>query len=261
LCNFRKGTVTLVDALTAALGDSAQHGAQVTTISATEPGQRTAGFSVTYQDASGTHALSASAIVLATPAAQAVSLLGGLKPQFSGTLEKIEYAPVAQVAAGYRLSQISRFRTSPARGFGFLVPRTQGLRLLGTVWNSFLFAGRAPETPEKMAGFTSFVGGATDPAICSLPEEEIAAIVHKELSSVLGISGDPVVQQVARWERALPQYNLGHPQVVATLGELSGTSPGIFLTGNYLAGPSLGACVAHAQKIAAAVAQFIGANP
>ena len=81
---------------------------------------------------------------------------------------------MAQVAAGYRLAQISRFRAERAarrRGFGFLVPRTEGLRLLGTVWNSFLFPGRAPETPEKMASFTSFVGGATDPEICHAPRK------------------------------------------------------------------------------------------
>jgi oxygen-dependent protoporphyrinogen oxidase len=188
-------------------------------------------------------------------------LLGNVEPHFTDLLAQVEYAPVAQVAAGYRLSQISRFRTSPPRGFGFLVPRTEGLRLLGTVWNSFLFAGRAPDTPEKMALFTSFAGGATDPEIFRLAESEIAALVHKELAGVLGISGEPVVQHVARWERALPQYNLGHPRVVTALGEFCAASPGIFLTGNYLAGPSMGACVEHANKTAGAAAQFLRAQP
>ncbi len=205
--------------------------------------------------------LTASAIVFATPARQAGGLLKNVQPQFPDLLAQIEYAPVAQVAAGYRLSQISRFRASAqaARGFGFLVPRTERLRLLGTVWNSFLFPGRAPESPEKMASFTSFVGGATDPEIVTLPGNEIAALVHKELAGVLGISGEPVAQYVARWERALPQYNLGHGRVVAALSETAAATPGIFLTGNYLAGPSMGACVDHANKTAAAVAKFLSA--
>ena len=137
---------------------------------ATAPGQP-AGFNVTFQDSGATQSLTASAIVFATPARQAAGLLSGVQPQFPDLLAQIEYAPVAQVAAGYRLAQISRFRASAkaASGFGFLVPRTEGLRLLGTVWNSFLFAGRAPETPEKMASFTSFVGGATDPEIVQPP--------------------------------------------------------------------------------------------
>ena len=112
-----------------------------------------------------------------------------------------------------------------------------------------------------MASFTSFVGGATDPEIVSRPGDEIAALVHKELAGVLGITGEPVTQYVARWERALPQYNLGHSQVVAALGDLCAGTPGIFLTGNYLAGPSMGACVEHANKTANAVAQFLRAPP
>jgi len=260
LCNFRKGTVALIEALAKSLGDAAQRAAPVAAIRPHGPGQPS-GLDVTFQDGGATQSLTALAIVFATPAQQAGSLLSNVKPQFPDLLAQIEYAPVAQVAAGYRLSQISRFRASAkaARGFGFLVPRTEGLRLLGTVWSSFLFAERAPETPEKMASFTSFAGGATDPEICSRPEDEIAALMHKELAGVLGISGEPVVQHVARWERALPQYNLGHSRVVAALGELSAASPGIFLTGNYLAGPSMGACVEHANKTAGAVAQFLRA--
>jgi len=266
LCNFRKGTVTLIEALAKNLGDSARRAAPVAAIRPHGPGQP-AGFDVTFQDGGATQSLTASAIAFATPAQQAGSLLSAMKPQFLDLLAQIEYAPVAQVAAGYRLSQISRFRASGSananapRGFGFLVPRTEGLRLLGTVWNSFLFPGRAPDTPEKMASFASFVGGATDPEICAHPENEIAALVHKELASVLGINGEPVVQHVAKWQRALPQYNLGHAQIVAALGELCAATPGIFLTGNYLAGPSMGACVEHANKTAAAVAQFIRTQP
>lgn len=262
LCNFRKGTVTLIESLAKNLGDAVRRAAPVAAIRPHGPGQP-AGFDVTFQDGGATQSLTASAIVFATPAHQAGGLLINVKPQFLDLLARIEYAPVAQVAAGYRLSQISRFRASgsgnanAARGFGFLVPRTEGLRLLGTVWNSFLFPGRAPDAPEKMASFTSFVGGATDPEICARPENEIAALVHKELASVLGISGEPVVQYVAKWQRALPQYNLGHAHIVAALGQLCAASPGIFLTGNYLSGPSMGACVEHANKTASAAAKFL----
>ena len=78
-------------------------------------------------------------------------------------LARIEYAPVAQVGAGYRLADISEPKLRARGGFGFLVPRSEGLRSLGTVFNSFLFPGRAPE--REMASFTTFLGGATDTAI------------------------------------------------------------------------------------------------
>jgi oxygen-dependent protoporphyrinogen oxidase len=259
LCNFRKGMLTLVNAMSGQLGDCAKSGARAVKI-----GWRASGgpieFDVTYSRAGSVQSISASAIVVATPTSQAGPLLAGVEPRFAELLAQVEYASVAQVAAGYRLAQIARFRAEPARGFGFLVPRSEGLRLLGTVWGSFLFAERAPEAPEKMASFTSFVGGATDPEICRQGEDEIARIAHGELAGVLGISGPPVVRHVALWEHALPQYNLGHARVVAALGDLCAGTPGIFLAGNYLSGPSVGASIECAYRTADAVAGFLGAQ-
>jgi oxygen-dependent protoporphyrinogen oxidase len=109
-----------------------------------------------------------------------------------------------------------------------------------------------------MASFTTFLGGATDPAIRNCRDDEVAATAHAELARVLGIREAPVVQHVARWDRALPQYNLGHGGIVQSLTELCAETPGLFLTGNYLAGPSLGACVEQAETIAEQVAEFCG---
>jgi oxygen-dependent protoporphyrinogen oxidase len=107
-----------------------------------------------------------------------------------------------------------------------------------------------------MASFTSFLGGATDPEVRNWADEEVAATAHDELSRVLGIRRAPVAQHVSRFERALPQYNLGHAGIVRSLGELCAGNPGLFLAGNYLTGPSLGACVEQANKIAEDVARF-----
>jgi oxygen-dependent protoporphyrinogen oxidase len=123
------------------------------------------------------------------------------------------------------------------------------------VWNSFLFPGRAP---EKCASFTTFLGGATDPAILLCSDKEIAATAHSEVSRVLAIRGTPVVQHLARWDRALPQYNLGHGDTLRSLGELCADVPGLFLAGNYLAGPSIGACVEQSNEVAGRVAQHCG---
>ena len=105
--------------------------------------------------------MTASAVVVATPTQAASQILKGLSDQFPPAFARIEYAPVVVVAAGYRRDQIQQ----ASNGFGFLVPRSEGLRVLGTVWNSSLFPGRAP---EGMACFTSFAGGATDPGLCEL---------------------------------------------------------------------------------------------
>jgi oxygen-dependent protoporphyrinogen oxidase len=162
---------------------------------------------------------------------------------------------VAQVGAGYRAADIAEPDLRERGGFGFLVPRAEGLRSLGTVFTSFLFARRAP---EGMASFTTFLGGATDRAIRDCNDNEITAIAHTDLSRVLALRGTPVVQHVARWDRALPQYNIGHSEIVRSLGDLCAGIPGLFLAGNYLAGPSLGACMEQANKAAEEVAAFLG---
>jgi oxygen-dependent protoporphyrinogen oxidase len=107
-----------------------------------------------------------------------------------------------------------------------------------------------------MASFTSFLGGMTDPEIVSYGADQIAAIALSELSSILGITASPAAHHLARWQHALPQYNLGHQHVIAALRELCARTPGIFLAGNYFAGPALGACVEHANEVAQSVARF-----
>jgi oxygen-dependent protoporphyrinogen oxidase len=255
LCNFRGGLSEMVAAIAARLGGSARTGAEITAIRRTAADS--AMFEVTYNVDGATATAAVGALIIATPARHAARLLNGLDPGFPASLARIEYAGVAQVSAGYRVEQIKFKNTengSGLRGFGFLVPRSEGLRLLGTVWNSSLFPGRAP---SGMASFTSFLGGMTDPEMVSDTPERIAAIAHSELASVLGIGGAPVSQHVSRWDRALPQYNIGHARIVTALRELCAKTPGIFLAGNYLAGPSLGACVEHANEVADLAARSI----
>ncbi len=223
-----------------------------------QPAGSPGGFAIACVENGTTQPLGASAIVVATPTSQAARLLAGVNPAFADLLLKIEYAGVAQISAGYGgLSQIAGPLARNPRGFGVLIPRTEGLRLLGAVFNSFLFAGRAPQQPEKMVSFTSFLGGATDPAICKRPEDTLAEIAHSELAQVLGITGPPVAENVTRWERALPQYNVGHDRIIAGLQKLCVETPGVFLAGNYLSGPSLGACFDQAATTANEVAQFL----
>jgi oxygen-dependent protoporphyrinogen oxidase len=255
LCNFRAGMVTLARALAVRLQDCAKSSTEVAMLRSGAAGEPR-GYSVALSSSGAIEPRRVSAIVVATATEPAARLLRGIEPKMAEFLERLEYVPVAQVSAGYRLADITEPKLRDKGGFGFLVPRSEGLRSLGTVWNSFLFPGRAPDLPKKMASFTTFLGGATDTAIRNCSDEEIAATARAELARVLGINGSPVVQRVSRWDRALPQYNLGHGDIVRSLGELCAATPGVFLTGNYLAGPSIGACVDQAHKVAEAVARF-----
>lgn len=256
LCNFPGGIKRLVDTLAAKLGESALTGAETITIRASSRSKQQT-FELTYRLGGATQSLSSTALVLATPADDTARLLNGIASAFGDLLGRIEYAGVAQVSAGYGLEQINYWNAEKGlEGFGFLVPRAEGLRLLGTVWNSSLFAERAP---TGMATFTSFLGGMSNPEILSKTPGQIAAIANSELASILGITGEPAGQHVSCLSRALPQYNIGHQGVVSAARDLIARTPGIFLAGNYLAGPSIGACIENANEVARNVGRFCAA--
>lgn len=251
LSNFRNGLRTLPAALHRALGDAVRTRTTVQAIQM-QNAKASPGITVHVHSDGASDSLGADAVVLATPAYAAAGLLAGLAPRAAEQLAGIEYAAVGVVNTGYRREQVSH----RLEGFGFLVPRNEGLRLLGTVWNSSLFVGRAPEGSVALA---SFVGGATDPEILSWPDEKIFATVEAENARVLHITGPARVRQIDRYAHALPQYNLGHVQRLRAVRENLARLPGIFLAGNYLEGPSIGNCVDTAFRAADSIIAFLRA--
>jgi oxygen-dependent protoporphyrinogen oxidase len=252
LCSFRHGMETLPRALAMRLGSSLVCETSVAGLRHGKVNGKT-WFEIDVVRERHHETLAASAVVVATPVQNGGEILKGISSHFPPLFARIEYAPIAVVSAGYRREQIQR----APEGFGFLVPRGEGLRVLGTVFNSSLFLGRAP---EGLVCFTSFAGGATDEALCGLGDSEITETVCSEVEGVLRITGDPVMTNLCRYPRALPQYNLGHLQIVHSLETLASEAPGLFLAGNYLSGPSIGACVEHAYRTADAVRAFLAST-
>jgi protoporphyrinogen/coproporphyrinogen III oxidase len=251
LCSFRKGLGALAQALAERLGGTVRTGVRAEGLRRADSAG-SSGYEIRTVQGGRSEALAARAVVLATPAYIASHLAASLSPPLAQTLSGIAYAPVAVVAAGYYAHQFSQ----PPQGFGFLVPRSEKYRTLGTVWNSSLFAGRAPH--ENVA-ITSFVGGATDPEIVAKTEEEIAAIVEAENARIMGITGPPLASAVWKHTKALPQYNLGHAHIVRAIRDAESGIPGLFFSGNYLEGPSLGKCVEQGFQTAEAARAYLQA--
>lgn len=182
-------------------------------------------------------------LFIATPTRAAAALVRDLSPAAAALLDAIEYPPLASVSLAYKTDEVDH----PCSGFGFLAPRTEDLRVLGGLFPSSLFPGRAPEGWHLL---TCFIGGATDPDVRTLDDAALVERVAADLKRAIGAKGAPKVVAVSRWERAIPQYTLGH---VARIAELEhALRPfGIRLLGNYLDGVSVGDCVARAQRIAA----------
>jgi protoporphyrinogen/coproporphyrinogen III oxidase len=264
LVSFRKGNEALIRALAHSLGENLICGVTVKGVSCDLRDFRSSDFrrgdsgagdspmvqrlAVHATQSGRQRTFDAAAVIVATPADVASRLVASLSANLAEHLAGIEYAPVAVVSSIYRRSHIANCLD----GFGFLVPRGEGRRLLGTIWNSSLFAERAP---EGFSVLTSFAGGATDPDLIALPARDITALISNELSTVLRISGEPIECSMKLYPRGIPQYNLGHTQTIASLRRLCAKFPGVYLCGNYLDGPSIGACVEQAQRIAALAAR------
>lgn len=238
LASFRHGIETLARALAEKLGPALRTRSEVRELRGSG-----ASFHIAVQENGSAREYTASRIVLAAPAGIAARLIKDILPAPSSALSEITYAPVAVVSLGYRRQDVGH----PLSGFGFLIPRSAGLRTLGSVWNSSLFPNRAPEDHVLL---TSFVGGATDPRAIDTSPDQLASLVHTELAGLLSLRQFPVITNVTVYRQAIPQYNLGHSQRVASIESARASCPNLWILGNFFRGPAIGACVDRALSIA-----------
>jgi oxygen-dependent protoporphyrinogen oxidase len=174
-----------------------------------------------------------------------------ISPSLASRLESIYYPPVAEVFLGFRNEQIGRVLD----GFGFLVPAKEQRRILGTIWSSSLFDGRAP---VGHAALTTFVGGARQPELVALGDNDLRALVLEELGPLLSITGSPVFVSVTRWTRAIPQYNLGYHEVLTAIDEFENANPGVFLCSNFRGGIAVGDCIMSSERTASRILEHLG---
>jgi oxygen-dependent protoporphyrinogen oxidase len=126
-----------------------------------------------------------------------------------------------------------------------LIPAVEKRRILGTIWSSVLFAGRAP---DGHAAFTTFLGGARQPELTRLDDASVMHLVTSELAAVMAIKGGPVHTRINRWNKAIPQYNLGYDNVVQEIEKCEKNNPGLFFCSNYRGGISVGDCIMSSDR-------------
>jgi oxygen-dependent protoporphyrinogen oxidase len=188
--------------------------------------------------------------VLAVPAYAAAGMLNQQHSALASLLGNIRYSPVIVAATSLAEHDLAE----PLKGFGFLVPRSEQLHLLGTIFSSALFPGRAPEGRVLL---TSFIGGSFEPEVLKWSDDQIWETVCSELKQVLKAEAMPEPIGLRRHQNALPQYNIGHERLVASLkSELQQTS-GLFVASNYLEGASLPACIEQAERTAHQIASYL----
>jgi oxygen-dependent protoporphyrinogen oxidase len=234
IVSFRDGLQTLTDALAQRLPSGSIE------LNATVENVRTAlgaPWCVTWSRDGSTHTEEFGAVVVALPAAALAKLSFGRDAQRPLTvLDEVVHPPVTSLFLGLRRDQI----THPLDGFGALIPAVENRKLLGVLFSSSLFPGRAP---DDHVALTAMIGGSTRPELAALPPDELRAVVMAELRGLLGVTGEPVFHRLNAWPRAIPQYNLGYERFLDRISTVEQMYGGLFIGGQVRNGIALPNCL------------------
>jgi oxygen-dependent protoporphyrinogen oxidase len=192
-------------------------------------------------------------VIIAAPAYVAAELLRSQIPQLSAELEQIRYSSSITVA----IAHDDRTRASLPPGFGFLVPRTEGKRILACTFVHNKFANRAS---EQHASTRCFLGGSRDEEILRLPDAEITSIVRNELREILRITAEPDFVKIFRWPHAMAQYAVGHKTRIARIREIVSSAPGLALAGNAYGGIGIPDCIRSGSEAATKLLADLGVS-
>lgn len=236
--SFRGGMQTLIDGLSRRLTAS---GVEIAfnRVTSVQPGA--AGWQLALTDG---RQIEATGIVLAVPPGAASQLLKPVAPGLAADLGGIETAGAAIVSLGFARDQVGH----PLDAAGMVVPRASGRRLLAASFSSSKFSGRAPAGAVLLRGF---IGGALDPGVASLPDQEVINLVLADLGEMLGIQGEPRFVRIDRWHDAMPQYHVGHCQRVARIQKAETALPGFGLAGGAYLGVGIPQVIGSGQRAAA----------
>ncbi len=184
--------------------------------------------------------LQAEALILATPAYVSGQLLASIDPELASDLQSIPYASTATVSLAYRQNDLPR----ALDGYGYVIPRREGRRALACTWTSTKFPHRAP---EGYALIRVFVGRAGQ----DIPwnENDLLDLAKEELKLTLGITAEPLLSRVFMWDKAMPQYNLGHPEILKRIDAAVEKYPSLALAGNGYRGIGIPDCI-HSGELA-----------
>ena len=192
----------------------------------------------------------ARAVILAAPAYVTGGLLRSLDTTLAALCDAIPYASTATVAFGYRAEQVAH----PMKGSGFVVPRVERTALLAGTWVTSKWPGRAPAGHVLLR---AFLGGGRDPHRLDAGDAELIETARRDLTTLMGISGEPIFARLFRWTRQSPQYEVGHQQRVAAIDQHVANLPGVFITGSGFRAIGIPDCIADGRETATRAAAFV----
>lgn len=162
-------------------------------------------------------------------------------------IKKVNYPPLSVFHLGFKKEAIKH----PLDGFGFLVPEKENRKILGGLFSSTLFPGRAPEDSHLM---TVFVGGGRQPELAQRESQKLLQIVLDDLDDLIGVTEQPVYKEHVFWPTSIPSYHVGYDKVLDVFDSIENRHQGLHLAGNFRNGVSVPDCIKNGIKLAKKVA-------
>ncbi|MBI2925238.1 MAG: protoporphyrinogen oxidase [Verrucomicrobia bacterium] len=248
--SFAEGLQTLTDTLRQRLGDAVCLNTTVARLHRTS-----AGWMVAFHAGGREEAREHSTVLLAVPAYKLAELpVYDTRAIDLSPLSGINYPPVASVVLGFRREDVAH----PLDGFGMLIPQVEGFNILGTIFSSSLFPGRAPAGHVTL---TSYVGGMRAPELALRNGPELVEMTVRDLQVLLGVKGHPTFQHHVLYEKAIPQYEVGYGRFKDFMTAVESQAPGLFFAGHYRDGISLGDSLASGHDVAERIEKFLAGSP
>lgn len=243
MISFKEGMQTLPNAIADALGQNIVTSAQAVSIDKNE-----SGFTVTFRLRGSFKTVDCDAVLSTIPAFEAANLFSKFDLEISKHLNSVYYPPVLVYYLVYKKEDIKQ----TLDGFGFLIPSKEKKSFLGAIWSSVIFPGRSD---DNHAAFTLFIGGSRNPEFVEEDREVLLSRIRKEFEELMKISGTPVYAAERFWEKAIPQYKLGYIEHENYFEEFEKKNKGLFLSGNYRGGISVGDCIKNSEINAKKIVQ------
>ena len=240
--SFDEGLQVLPDTLSELLGDAVRLNTSVDRLVRTS-----AGWTLDLRSNGRVLQSEHSAVIYAGTAFRLAELLvepAAKQPMLDlSPFSEIRHPPVASVVLGFRREDV----THPCEGFGALIPKVEGFKILGSIFSSSLFPNRAPAGHITL---TSYVGGERYPELAALPPEDLYAVTQEDLRILFGVKGLPTYRHCAVYPKAIPQYNVGYGRYRGLMNEIEANAPGLFFAGHFRDGISLGDSIVSGCNIA-----------
>lgn len=237
MLSFKNGMIALPKAIEKYFEDRIFLSSEVTSID-----QNQNGYTVSYQQNDTINKLYCDAVLSTNPSYSASKLFSKYDKEFKTHADAIYYPPVLVYYLVYDRKSIKQ----DLDGFGFLIPAKENKSFLGALWSSVIFSDR---TDETKAAFTLFIGGSRNPDFVKEDRETLLTKVRKEFEALMGITANPVFSSERFWEKAIPQYNLGYIEHENFFDDFEKRNPGIFISGNFRGGISVGDCIKNAEIV------------